>query len=91
MNNLLQHVRSVLVIATRNRRVSAVIVLTIAIAIWINGTVITAVYAVVFRPLPFRSPESLLRMVPTRQGGSATALSELELNTFRQRSSTSPR
>jgi len=73
-----------MVLAARNRRLSAVIVLTVAIAICINGTVFTIVDAVVFRPLPFRNPDDLLRIVATRQGVSAAALSELELIAFRE-------
>jgi putative ABC transport system permease protein len=84
MTNLLQHLRPALLLAARNRRVSVVLVLTIATAICINGTVFTAVDAVVFRPLPFRNPDDLLRIVATRQGVSGAALSELELNAFRQ-------
>jgi putative ABC transport system permease protein len=75
MNSLLQHLRSALLFMPRNRHVSAAIVLTIAIAICINGTVFTAVDAVVFRALPFRNPDHLLRIA---------ALSELELTAFRQ-------
>jgi putative ABC transport system permease protein len=84
MHSLPQRVRSAVRLATRNRRVYAVIVLTIAIAIGINATVFTVVDAVVFRPLPFRSPDDLLRIVATRPGISAAALSELEVNGFRQ-------
>lgn len=84
MSNLLQHLRSALLLAARNRRPSAVIVVTVAIATCINGTVFTAVDAVIFRPLPFRNPEALLRIVATRQGVSGAALSELELNAIRE-------
>jgi len=73
-----------MVLAARNRRLSAVIVLTVAIAICINGTVFTIVNAVVFRPLPFRDPDDLLRIVTTRQDVSAAALSERELIAFRE-------
>lgn len=85
MSHLLQHCRSALLLAGRNRRLSAIVVVTIAIAICINGTVFTVVDAVVFRPLPFRHPDGLLRIIATRQGVSAAAPSVLELNAFRER------
>ncbi|HUE88743.1 MAG TPA: ABC transporter permease [Vicinamibacterales bacterium] len=84
MRTLLHHLRSALRLAARNRRVYAVIVLTIAMAIGINGAVFTAVDTVVFRPLPFHNPDGLMRIVATRQGVSAPALSELEVNAFPQ-------
>jgi putative ABC transport system permease protein len=84
MNNLLQHLRSALLLTGASRRVSAVVVLTVAMGICISATVFTAIDAVIFRPLPFRDPDDLLRIVVTRHDVSAAGLSELELNGLRQ-------
>jgi len=65
MNDLRSAVRQL----AKNRGFTAVAVLTLALGIGVNSAMFSFVDAVLFRPLPVRNPERLVRLAMTNQEG----------------------
>jgi putative ABC transport system permease protein len=81
-----QDLRYALRTAWRDRAFSCIAVMTLALGIGANTALFTIVNAVVLAPLPFRSPEQLVRVTVdfTRQGGRDVGLSIPELFDLRR-------
>jgi len=62
LENLVEDVRYGLRTLAKNRGFTAVAVLTLALGVGANTAIFSAVYAVLLKPLPFRSPGQLVRV-----------------------------
>src|SRR5262245_61373735 len=65
MENLLQDIRYALRSLVKDRAVSAIVVACLALGIGINATLFSVVDGVLLQPLPFKSPELLVRLSET--------------------------
>ena len=59
---MLQDIRWAIRLAFRNRALTLVIVLSLALGIGANTTIFTLINAVFLRPLPVRDPEQLVQV-----------------------------
>ncbi len=87
MSNLFQDLRYAARTAWRDKAFSAIAVATLALGIGANTALFTVVDAVLLEPLPFRSPEQLVRVTVDFNGQRArdVGLSIAELFDLRQR------
>ncbi len=83
MDQVLRDVRAALRFLLRNPSFSAIVIVTIAMAISINATVFTGVNAVLLRPLPFQNSERLVDITAMRASdGSSGRMSSAEITAY---------
>ena len=68
LNGIAQDIRSGLRVLRREPGYTAVAVLTMALGVGATSTLISVVYGVLLKPLPFPEPERLIRVEETRGG-----------------------
>src|ERR1044072_8071709 len=67
MSTLRSHLRHALRAMSRQRATSAIVILTLALAIGANTAVFSAVHTVLIRPLPYPEPQSLVMLWEKRE------------------------
>ncbi len=78
MSSLLQDLRYAIRLLIRNPLFTIVSVLTLALGIGANSAIFSAVYEVLFKPLPYKNPDSLVVLFNTREDGSLMTMSPLD-------------
>src|SRR5262245_19631743 len=67
MENLLQDIRYALRSLVKDRAISVIVVACLALGIGVNATLFSVVDGVLLQPLPFKSPERLVRLSETSE------------------------
>jgi predicted permease len=86
MTSLLLDVRHALRVLARNASVTALAVLTLALAIGATTAVYSVVDGVLLRPLPYPSPDRLVAVWEVNHRGTYSRLADPNFNDFRDRS-----
>src|SRR5262245_27716873 len=86
MDNLLQDIRYALRTLVKDRAVSAIVVSCLALGIGVNATLFSVVDGVLIQPLPFASPERLVRLTETfeRRGIRRNGVSYPDLRDWKE-------
>ena len=71
MERLFQDVRHGLRLMTRHPGFTAAALITLALGIGANTAIFSIVYGVLFRPLPYRDADRLIRVWEEHPGGAA--------------------
>src|SRR5262245_37376014 len=87
MDTLLQDIRYAMRTIAKAPGFAVVAILCLALGIGVNSTIFSVVDTILIRPLPFPSPEELVRLVRTYppEGIDGSGLSYPEIADFRQR------
>jgi len=86
MHDLLQDVRHAIRVLAKRPAFTLIAIVTLALGIGVNSLMFSLVDAVLFRPLPVRAPERLLRIGTTFGSGTTSGISYPMLRDFREQS-----
>jgi predicted permease len=88
IENILRDIRYAGRILSRNPGFTAVVMMTLAVAIGANTALFSVVDGVLLQPLPYREPQQLVRVYATHQSAAEARLSTAEFYEYREQNQT---